>query len=87
MDFTGDDLDTIKSVTYNGKALTFSLSEDKKTLIVRGLSGAGITQAPTPKTFSFEYKDGQKTTVTIDVVNYRVEENASATGAAPTKSQ
>ena len=86
-DFTGGDLESIKGVIFNGKALTIALSADKKTLIVRGLLAAGVTQTPTPKDLSFETKTGQKSTVTVDVVNYRVETDPAQAAPAPAKPQ
>jgi len=86
-DFTGGDPESIKSVTFNGKALAVALSADKKTLIVRGLLAAGVTQTPTPKDLSFETKTGQKSTVTVDVVNYRVETDPASVAPAPAKPQ
>jgi hypothetical protein len=74
-DFTGDGLATVKNVTFSGKALTKALSGDKKTLIVRGLIAAGATQSPSPKELSFEFDDGHKATVLVDIVNLRVETN------------
>jgi len=84
-DFTGDDLESISAVKYGAKVLTKSLSEDKKTLIVQGLRAAGVTAAPTPKDITFEYQDGHKATVSIDVVNFRVEPTPSAPAAPATK--
>lgn len=85
VDLTGENLDTIKSVAYSDKALTFSLSADKKTLIVRGLLAAGVTATPSPKDLNFTFKDGHKATVTVDVVNYRVETNQAVTAPTPAK--
>jgi hypothetical protein len=83
--FTGDDLESISAVTYGTKGLTKSLSQDNKTLIVRGLAAAGVTAAPTPKDITFEYQDGHKTTVSLDVVNFRVEPTPSASAPPATK--
>jgi hypothetical protein len=82
-DFTGDDLESISAVKYGTKALTVSLSDDKKTLIVRGLVAAGVSAVPTPKDLTFEYQDGHKATVSLDVVNYRVEPTSSAPAPTP----
>lgn len=84
-DFTGDDLESISAVKYGTKVLIKSLSEDKKTLIVQGLRAAGVTAAPTPKDITFEYQDGHKATVSLDVVNYRVEPTPSAPAAPAAK--
>jgi hypothetical protein len=84
-DFTGDDLESISAVKYGTRALTVSLSDDKKTLIVRGLVAAGVSAAPTPKDITFEYQDGHKATVSLDVVNFRVEPTPSAPAPAATK--
>jgi|HubBroStandDraft_2_1064218.scaffolds.fasta_scaffold12902_3 hypothetical protein len=84
-DFTGDDLESISAVSYGTKGLTKSLSPDNKTLIVRGLAAAGVTAAPTPKDITFEYQDGHKITVSLDVVNFRVEPTSSASAPPATK--
>lgn len=85
VDLSGENLDSIQSVTYSSKALTFSLSSDKKTFIVRGLLAAGVTATPSPKDLNFAFKDGHKATVTVDVVNYRVETNQAVTAPPPAK--
>jgi len=83
IDLTGGDIGTVTSVSYNGKALSSSLSTDKKTLIVTGLSSAGITLTATPKDISLQFKDGTKDTITLNVINYKVEAVAAPT--APKK--
>ena len=74
-DFTGADLDKIKTVKFGAKELTPAptLSDDKKALVVKGLNAAGVTLTPFPKELTFLFQDGHKATATIDVVNYRVE--------------
>jgi hypothetical protein len=84
-DFSGDDLESISAVKYGANTLAKSFSDDKKTLIVKGLRAAGVTTAPTPKDITFEYQDGHKTTVSLDVVNLRVEPTASAPATPPAK--
>jgi hypothetical protein len=86
-DFAGDDLESIKTVAYKGKGLSSSLSTDKKVLIVRGLLAAGVTQTANPKDLDIESKNGQKSTVTVDVVNFRIEDNPSTVVPAPVKPQ
>ena len=86
-DFTGDGLDPPPTITYNGKSLTATLTKDKKTLIVRGLLAAGVTQTPTPKDLQVEYKGGKKSTVTVNVVNYRIESNQPTAPPSSTKAQ
>ena len=76
---------SISAVKYGTRALTVSLSDDKKTPIVRGLVATGVSAAPTPKDITFEYQDEHKATVSLDVVNFRVEPTPSAPAPAATK--
>ena len=73
---TGDNLDKlkVKAVTYNKKPLNPpTLSTDKKSLILTGLYAAGVTTEPVTRDIEFEFEGGQKTTVTLEVVNSKVE--------------
>jgi hypothetical protein len=74
--FIGTNVDKlkIKSVTFNKKPLNLpTLSSDKKSLILTGLYAAGVTTEPVTRDLVFEFQNGEKATVTLEVVNNKVE--------------
>lgn len=73
---TGSNLDKlkVKAVTYNKKPLNApTVSADGKTMTLTGLVAAGVTTEPVTRDIEFEFEGGQKTTVTLDVVNSKIE--------------
>lgn len=63
----GDNLDKLKKVRFNDAELRFSLSKDKKSVTLTGLAATRVTAAPQEQELEFEFEDGKKTTVKVNV--------------------
>jgi hypothetical protein len=69
--FNGEIKDLTK-VTFNGSPITAQKASDNKSVILKGLSGSGLTATPTTKTVVFWFND-KKVEVKIEVVNSKIE--------------
>ncbi|MCA1627966.1 MAG: hypothetical protein LC742_08370 [Acidobacteria bacterium] len=63
----GDNLDKLKTVRFGETELRFRLSKDKKSVTVVGLRAARVTAAPQEQELEFEFEDGKKATVKVNV--------------------
>ena len=63
----GDNLDKLKAVRFRDTELRFSLSKDKKSVTVGGLVAARTTAVPQEQELEFEFEDGKKISVKVNV--------------------
>lgn len=64
---SGDNLDKLKKVRFGDAEIRFSLSKDKKSVTLSGLSAARVTAAPQEQELEFEFEDGKKASVKVNV--------------------
>lgn len=69
----GDGLEKLKAVRFKKKLILFILSDDKKSVTLKGLAAAGVTGVATEQELECEFVDGKKSSVKIDVVNSKIE--------------
>jgi hypothetical protein len=70
---SGDGLEKLKAVLFKKKPIPFTLSDDKKSVTLKGLAAAGVTAVATEQELDCEFVDGKKSTVKIDVVSSKIE--------------
>jgi hypothetical protein len=63
----GDNLDKLKAVRFGETELRFRLSKDKKSVTVVGLRAARVTASPQEQELEFEFEDGKKATLKVNV--------------------
>jgi hypothetical protein len=66
-----DTFDDLKSVTFNKKKL--ANAPNGKSVKVSGLAAAGVTTIAGEPELLFEFEDGKKNTLKLDVVNSKIE--------------
>lgn len=63
----GDNLDKLRKVRFGDADVRFSLAKDKKSVTLSGLASARVTTAPQEQELEFEFEDGKKATVKVNV--------------------
>ena len=70
---TGDVFDQLKSVKFNRKVINKLPGESSKSVRLIGLVGSGVTSSAGKPELQFEFEDGRKNTLKLDVVNSKIE--------------
>ena len=70
---TGDIFDNLKSVKFGKKTINRVPGESNKSVRLTGLVGSDVTKNPGKPELQFEWEDGRKNTLKLDVVNGKVE--------------
>jgi hypothetical protein len=70
---TGDVFDNLKSVKFGKKTITFAPGESNNSVKVLGLVSNDVTRNPGKRELVFQFEDGRKNTLKLDVVNGTIE--------------